>query len=81
MEDVLTGELALALGRVEVGSRIDHVQLRRGSETVDDQLGVLASESSDLHDAADSGCFEHWGDGDLPQPKHATDWLPRIRSG
>ena len=70
VEDVPTGELPLVLGRVELGHRVDHVQLGVRPEPVEHQHRRLAAQRADLDDASDACRFEHWGDRDLPERKH-----------
>ncbi len=74
VEDVAAPEAALVLGRIEIGSRVDDVQLGTRPQPVEHLHRVLAPQRADLdHPAAFAG-IEHWRDGQLPERKHSPDY-------
>ena len=73
VEDVAAPEPALVLRRVEVGHRIDDVQLAVGPEAIEHEHGVLAPQRTDLDHALGLDGVENGRDDELPKRKH--DWL------
>ena len=72
VEDVATGEPLLVLGRVELGDRIDHVELGVGTEPFEHQRGRLSAQRADLDDAPRARRLEHRPDHAVPERVHAT---------
>ena len=71
VEHVPAREALLVLGGVEVGERVDDVELGLGAEAVEHQLGVLAAEGTDLDDAPGAGRLDDRGDDVVPEREHA----------
>ena len=71
VKDVTALETALVLARVEGGNGVDHVELDAGSEAIEHQLGVLASQRSDLDDALHISRLEEGRHHEFPERKHA----------
>ena len=76
VEGVAAGELPLVLGWVEVGDRVDHVQLGLGAETLEHAYGRLAAQRTDLDDARGARCIQDRGDSDIPQWEHGAAKRP-----
>jgi hypothetical protein len=72
VEDVAARELLLVLGRIELGHRVDHVQLGVGPEPFEHQRSGLAAQCPDLDDAARAGRLQDRPDHPIPERIHAT---------
>ena len=70
MEDVAPGELAFMVRRVELGHRVDHVQLGVGSEPLEHEHRGLSARCPDLDDATRADGVENGCDGDFPEGEH-----------
>ena len=72
VEDVATRELLLVLGRVELGHRVDHVQLGVGSEAFEHQRRRLAPQRADLDDPPRARRLHQRPDHAIPERIHPS---------
>ena len=68
------------LGGVELGHRVDDVQLGVGAEPLEHQRGVLAPERADLDDAPGAGRLEDRRDGESPRTETSLLLRDRVES-
>ena len=60
------------LARVEVGDRVDDVELGVGTEVVEHLDRGLAAQRADLDDPTRADGVQNRGDGDIPQWEHGA---------
>ena len=77
VEHVLLAEAGPVLVGVELGHRVDHVQLGPRAEPVEDQLRLLAAECADLHEALDPRGLQDRRHHLLPEREHPGHPTPR----
>ena len=70
VEHESTRELPLERRGIELGGRIDHVELGVGAQMVEHQPGGLAAQRADLEDSPGSGGLEGRSDDVVPERKH-----------